>query len=706
MKRDELNDFHIKNSDGNLPTEENPLKNIKEINSVPEVLKEEDEVFITSEENKVSEENDTKSFNTAPNSESESSTGVGATGATDSVVGGVVAAVAVSAVLVLGIVKLPLIPAVDVELISASSSSLAFALTTNIEEYSDLAVILSSGSYEVRAPFQEYVKFVELDRNTVYTLSIYQGDESRYSSNFYTNDQIEHNNINIVVTSYIDDKLYFYFEDILGGDKLYTVNVKNSAGTALFKDDTNTPKSYEMNNFTEDVAIFVSVDGVITAGLQVYKPIYDYEHIEWIWSGYGDTVEAVIPSLNNTASYHVRDIRNFEIEREEATCSSSGYVIRQAAFIGPDKNRYENQREFILPALGHDFSNMTYTWSNSYHKCKAEATCSHCGVEIEETVETVIENIEGDVSYTKYTASFENENFSTRYHYEDLTYGYYPQSELTDGGVIAVLTNQYGTPLTDPNKWTSYSYYAEGSAEQYMYYTDVDFDSDGELDYRGVYFSSYRPINTLDALGNSSYQYDNGYRNNTAYWFNYEPIEWEVLDQGDNALLITSKIILDSQSFYHDTSNETFDHNYGVGYANNYDLSDIRYWLNDEFYDLAFGNDNRVMVTYVDNSLQSTLDSENNYICEDTSDNVFLLSRKEVSEYLSENTLNVGGSDYAKCQGLYVASTNDNGFWGLRTPYPNEPYQIRYITNNGSASYDSITKTSVGVRPACWIDLT
>lgn len=48
---------------------------------------------------------------------------------------------------------------------------------------------------------------------------------------------------------------------------------------------------------------------------------------------------------------------------------------------------------------------------------------------------------------------------------------------------------------------------------------------------------------------------------------------------------------------------------------------------------------------------------------------------------------------------------NDKAFWSLRTPYPNESYQIRYITNNGIAAYDSVSKTSLGVRPACWINL-
>lgn len=714
MKRDELNNLNIDNSDGQLNVEEDSLKNIKETINVPEVEKSEDEVFQSSEEYKPEEESGKQSFDNASNSGGESSTSsstAGATGASAAagVVGGVVGVIAVSAALVLGVVKLPTIPAVDVHLIAASSSSLSFSFNTNIEDHSTLTISLKGNSYEVTTQFQEYVKFTELSKNQVYTLSVYDNETSRYSSNFYTNDRQEVNNITITVTSYIDDKLYFYFEDTTPGDKLYTVTVKNKAGNAIFTNETTTPREYEIDNFKEDVAIFVAVNGTITAGVQVYKPIYDYENINWVWGDYGETVTAIIPSLNETDDYYVRDIRNFEIEREEATCLTDGYSLRQAAFIGPDKNRYEDQRRFTLPALGHDFSDVTYTWSNQYHSCHAESNCPVCGTKIEETVTVNVAPISLDtgVSYTEYTATFENENFSVRKHYEDLTYGSYPQSQVSDSSIISELDNTYGTPLSQSDKWTSYNYYAQSAVADYMYYVDVDNDSDGAYDYRGVYFTDYRPINTTDSLGNSSYQYDNGYYANTTYWFKYEPISWDVLDQGDGQLFITSNVILDSQSYYHEMNEQAFIHNGSSGYANNYELSDIRNWLNDIFYNSAFADnrDSVILTTSVDNSLASTLDSANPYICDNTNDKVFLLSRYEAHEYLISNELSISGTGYAKSQGLYVAIQNEKGFWGLRTPYPSASYQTRYITNAGNASYDSINKTSMGVRPSIWINI-
>lgn len=709
MKKDELNNFNVNNSDGMVNVSESSLNKIKEVNNVPEIKKSTSEVFQSSEENKIGKEDKKKSFDSGSNSsdsatKSSSASGVSGVGA----VGGAIGVVAVSAALVVGVVHLPTIPAIDVHLIAATSSSLAFSFNTNIEDHSKLLISLKGIDYEISTPFQEYVKFTDLRMNEEYTLSVNDEETSRYNSSFYTNDKEDISNITITVTSYIDDKLYFYFEDSEEGDKLYTVTVKNKSGKEIYLDETKTPKEYEIDNFVEDVAIFVAVDGVINAGVQVFKPIYDYEHIEWIWGEYGETVTAIIPSTNDTDDYYVRDIRNFEIDRKDATCLEDGYVIRQAAFIGPDKNRYEDQKEFTLPALGHDFSEVTYTWSDSYHICKAESICSHCESKIEESVEVVVEEVTTttNISFTKYTATFENENFSTRTHYEDLVYGTYPQSIVTDESIVDELNEMYYIPSPQRGDWISYDYYASSSSETpYMYYIDVDYDDDGEFDYRGVHFTSYRPISTTDELGNSSYQYDNGYLVDTNYWFNYDPIKWDVIDQGDGQLFITSDIILDSQSFYHEMSEEEFIHNDGSGFANNYELSDIRSWLNETFYASAFADDSAIVTTSVDNSLASTLDSANPYICNDTEDKVFLLSREELSENLPTSELSVTGSDYAKCQGLYVAKENDKGFWALRTPRPNEPYQLRYITNNGSISYDSITKTSLGVRPACWINI-
>ena len=210
MKKDELNNLNINNSDGHYNTKENPLNDIKEVEKVPEIEKSEKEVFQASEENKIKEDSGNPSLENSNQSNSDTSSSSSSAGATSSsaaigAVGGVVGVVAISAVLVLGVIKLPVIPAVDVSLISASATSLAFELSTNIENHSNLIISLKGEDYIASTPFQEYVKFSNLRQNDVYTLSVYENETSRYSSIFYTNEKEDINNVTITVTSYIDE---------------------------------------------------------------------------------------------------------------------------------------------------------------------------------------------------------------------------------------------------------------------------------------------------------------------------------------------------------------------------------------------------------------------------------------------------------------------------------------------------------------------
>ena len=70
--------------------------------------------------------------------------------------------------------------------------------------------------------------------------------------------------------------------------------------------------------------------------------------------------------------------------------------------IGPDKNRYEDQREFTLPAKGHIFGDLIYEWSEDYTTCHAYGTCVDCEISISEDVTCEVENIvtETGLSYT------------------------------------------------------------------------------------------------------------------------------------------------------------------------------------------------------------------------------------------------------------------------------------------------------------------
>ena len=250
-------------------------------------------------------------------------------------------------------------------------------------------------------------------------------------------------------------------------------------------------------------------------------------------------------------------------------------------------------------------------------------------------------------------------------------FGMYPQSKVIDSTLISTLSTAAGTIPSAGNKqsWTDYGYYISGSVSSYMWYIDLINQNE---EYRGVYFTSYRPYYTTYASStDNSYQDENGYVSSTVYWFKYEPITWRVLDvQSDKAFLMAD-LVLDSQDYYYSTSHRTIEST--TVDANNYEYSHIRSWLYDNFDNTAFSTEEkaRIQTTTVDNSVASTGYDPNQYACENTSDKVFLLSYVEATSttYGLSTTASrqLVPSAYAQSQGAYT-NTNTFGSWWLRSP--------------------------------------
>lgn len=309
-----------------------------------------------------------------------------------------------------------------------------------------------------------------------------------------------------------------------------------------------------------------------------------------------------------------------------------------------------------------------------------------------------IEDVTADATYkATYSKLFKKEN-------NKIYFGTYPQTK-----VEATVENGLSSIEFDPNTWTSYFYFIESEQPDFMYYLDVDTNNDGLYDYRGVYFTEYRPIyNSAKSTINTSYQDNNGYDPDEIYWFSYDVIEWDILKEKNDKALIISNLILDSQEYYPTSSPEISEHNDGTGYGNNYGLSNIRKFLIDTFYPNVFNDLEKTIIeeTTVNNSVESTGQGSNNYVCDNTKDYMFLLSYDEASLLYSDNASRKAiGSDYAKCQGLNDYSGNSG--WWLRSPASNFAYMSCDITYDGRLheNGDPIMMNFYGVRPACWINL-
>ena len=294
-----------------------------------------------------------------------------------------------------------------------------------------------------------------------------------------------------------------------------------------------------------------------------------------------------------------------------------------------------------------------------------------------------------------------------------IEYGFYPQTLVDDDKKTQLASYIDELPTEDDSKtWTSYGYYDDDVVSNYMWYKDIDINNDGFMDYRGVYFTKYRG-GTISSTAYSSGSaitnndiYKNGYRSGEVYWFSYDAIVWDIVDDaGAGDKRIVSRYVLDAQEWYLNSADRPDGLN--TIYANNYKYSSIREWLNKDngFYYTVFDifrqKNNTLNAT--DNSLASTGKTSNDYVCEDTVDKVYLLSTKEFNNYLKNTSIKQGRpTAYAQIQGAYVqdgtGSSAGYSVYYLRTPNTSKTSAI-YIGTGGSTGQNGVANIQ-GIRPA------
>ena len=298
-----------------------------------------------------------------------------------------------------------------------------------------------------------------------------------------------------------------------------------------------------------------------------------------------------------------------------------------------------------------------------------------------------------------------------------IEFGSYPQSEVADSDLIAAIE-----AAGEAVDWVDYNYYA-GTGEyadgnmkpvaDMMLYKDITY---GGNKYRAVKINQYRPYRTgYTSSESNSYQYNNGYYKDNTYYFKYEPLTWRVLDP-DEGYAICNQII-DSQAYQNFIYwNKEKEGNYYnstdcTAYASDWVTSSLRQWLNDDFYNTAFTSEDKAQIgtSHLENKSKysSTYDSAGTY------DKIFPISYYDAinsnygfnsSDQAYDTARQLKGTDYAKCQGLWVyndadSSYNGTSFWWLRSP--NYSSSATEVDPDGWA-YDScpVNVTSEGIVPA------
>lgn len=172
-----------------------------------------------------------------------------------------------------------------------------------------------------------------------------------------------------------------------------------------------------------------------------------------------------------------------------------------------------------------------------------------------------------------------------------------------------------------------------------------------------------------------------------------DPIEWIVLDVIGNKALLLSRFGLDAKPFNENDVQINWEH------------ATLRKWLNKEFFNFAFTEDEQknIQKSIVINNFKTdfnTLGGNN------TQDHVFLLSTFEVKKYLSSDQKILDSTSFAKLRGTYVTKGDCTSWWWVRDP-GNSQDTFVIINGKGEENYNGIPVNDPhpSVRPAIWVEL-
>ena len=283
--------------------------------------------------------------------------------------------------------------------------------------------------------------------------------------------------------------------------------------------------------------------------------------------------------------------------------------------------------------------------------------------------------------------------------YKYINLGRYPQTVVTDETIIEALSN-----ISTINEL-------------------------GYIEYNG---NEYKKVVAKPLFSDYTFSNGNTIVEGNIYYFIVEPIKWRVLEENDGIYKLLCEMIVDNTEFYY-VYEENRTINGQTIYPNNYEYSNIRAWLNGYngssynvedytnkgFLDIAFTEGEKFIInnTLIDNSLDSTGYSSNSFICNNTIDKIYLLSRKDAIDnkygfnslfYERDISRRAQVSDYSRSKYCSIdidSAYYGNGLWWLRSPGFNYSSNARIVNKDGSESYNRVDLTCYGVRPAITISI-
>lgn len=251
-----------------------------------------------------------------------------------------------------------------------------------------------------------------------------------------------------------------------------------------------------------------------------------------------------------------------------------------------------------------------------------------------------------------------------------LTYGLYPQTHVSDETLIASL-NAIASPKFADWYQLETDYYVKVEAAPYGSYTFEDGSNIVE---------------------------------GQEYWFKCEPIRWKILRNISTYELVSEKV-LDCKMYLSNTDTRTIDD--ATIYPNNYEHSELRSFLNGEFYQRAFKHGNKAIAsTEVNNSVYSTVSTGNEFACEDTNDYIYCLSYQEIKSYANfpnDASRLAKPTDYALAKNTLFF--NNASYYWTRSPFTSQN-NVSAVSYSGLVVFTVTNTPSIGVRPGMVVDMS
>ncbi|MBE5803825.1 MAG: hypothetical protein E7316_04865 [Clostridiales bacterium] len=185
-----------------------------------------------------------------------------------------------------------------------------------------------------------------------------------------------------------------------------------------------------------------------------------------------------------------------------------------------------------------------------------------------------------------------------------------------------------------------------------------------------------------DYLSFGSYEQDNDLFNGK------EPIEWLILKSNGSEVLLISRYALDCHRFD------------GYGESVNWQYSELRQWLNTDFFNAAFSAEEQAAI------VQSTVFSNAG---EPTTDAVFLMSKEDSLTWFDSNAARTAvATAFARAQGVPDKGAGKCWYW-LRDRGA-KAGRASYINSSGlvcggEGGISADTKTGA-IRPLVWVSIS